>query len=80
MGAAEALYETVGAKLPVFDPNAYEPTLAAVHAVVDEARVAEAWEEGRALSFEQAIAEALAAADEFVANAPSIPSSHDWFR
>jgi tetratricopeptide (TPR) repeat protein len=57
-GAAEALYETTGVQMPVFDPNAYEPTLAAIRTAVDETTVAERWAAGRALSFEQAVAEA----------------------
>ena len=40
-GAAEALYETTGVQMPVFDPNAYEPTLAAIRTAVDETTVAE---------------------------------------
>jgi hypothetical protein len=39
-----------------------------VHAAVDEARVAEAWEEGRALSFEQALVEARDVADSLAGN------------
>jgi hypothetical protein len=42
LGAAEALYETTGVQLPVFDPNAYEPTLAAVRAALDETTIARA--------------------------------------
>jgi tetratricopeptide (TPR) repeat protein len=67
-GAAEALYESVGVRLPVFDPNAYEPALASVRAALDEVAVAAVWEDGRALSFEQAVVQARDVADRLAGN------------
>jgi tetratricopeptide (TPR) repeat protein len=67
-GAAEALYETTGVQLPIFDPNAYEPTLAAIRAAVDEARIAAAWAAGRTLPLEHAVAEAMDVAESLAGN------------
>jgi hypothetical protein len=54
-----ALRESIGATLPPDGHPAYERTLAATRAQLDEATFAAAWEAGRALSLEQAIAYAL---------------------
>jgi tetratricopeptide (TPR) repeat protein len=58
-GAAEALSEAIGSPIPAPERPIYERTVAAAHAQLDEATCAAAWAEGRALSLEQAIAEAL---------------------
>jgi len=58
-GAAMALRESIGATLPPDEHPAYERTLAATRAQLDEATFAAAWAEGRAMTLEQAIAYAL---------------------
>ena len=58
-GAAEALRESSGtARLYVYQAT-YERTVAALHAQLDTETFAAAWADGRSLSLEQAIAEAL---------------------
>jgi predicted ATPase/class 3 adenylate cyclase/Tfp pilus assembly protein PilF len=54
-GAEEALREAVGIPLDAPDRVQYEVNLAAGRAQLDEATWQEAWEEGRAMSVEQAI-------------------------
>ncbi|HEV2122651.1 MAG TPA: tetratricopeptide repeat protein, partial [Chloroflexota bacterium] len=58
-GAAAALREALGAPLPPADRAKLEPMIAAARAQLDEAAWAAAWAEGRAMSLEQAIADAL---------------------
>ena len=58
-GAAEAVRESVGIPLPLIQRTAYERDLAAVRAQLDQVTWEAAWAAGRALSLEQAIAEAL---------------------
>jgi predicted ATPase len=62
-GAAMALREIIGATLPPDEHPAYERTLAATRAQLDEATFAAAWAEGQAMSLEQAITMALGASD-----------------
>ncbi|HEU5103410.1 MAG TPA: BTAD domain-containing putative transcriptional regulator [Roseiflexaceae bacterium] len=64
LGAAEGLRATIGAQLLTFDRARYERIVAAVRAALEAAAFAAAWAAGRALPLEQAIAEALAVADE----------------
>jgi predicted ATPase/class 3 adenylate cyclase len=58
-GAAEALRIALGAPLPPGERADYERDVAAARAQLDEATLAAAWAEGRAMSLEQSIAEAL---------------------
>jgi tetratricopeptide (TPR) repeat protein len=58
-GAAEALREALGTPLPPVDHADYEHDLAATRAGLSEAALASAWEQGRALTWEEAIAEAI---------------------
>ncbi len=54
-GAAEALYETIGASMWSFNRADYERDLAAVRAQLGEEAFAAAWEEGRTMTPEQVI-------------------------
>ncbi len=58
-GAAQALREAIGAPLPPNDQEEYEGDVAAARAILGEAEFAAVWEEGRALTLEQAIEYAL---------------------
>jgi predicted ATPase/transcriptional regulator with XRE-family HTH domain len=58
-GAAEAVRESAGIPLPPVRRAAYERDLAAARAQLDQRAWETAWAAGRALSLEQAIAEAL---------------------
>ncbi len=58
-GAAEALREAVGYPLTAEDLALMEPYLAAARSQLDEAVWQRAWEEGRAMALEEAIAYAL---------------------
>jgi non-specific serine/threonine protein kinase len=60
-GAAEATREMTGAALQVHGKNAYARDLQAAQSVLSERAFEAAWIEGRTLSLEQAIDEALAA-------------------
>ena len=58
-GAAAALRESAGIPLPPVQRADYERDVGAARAQVDESSFAAAWSAGRALTLEQAIAEAL---------------------
>ncbi len=62
-GAAEALRLAIGVPLPPVDRAIYEHQVTAARAQIDAAAFAQAWEEGRAMPLEQAIAYALAKED-----------------
>jgi hypothetical protein len=59
LGAAAPLRHDVGWYLNAADRVDYDRNLAAVRAQLDEATFTTAWEVGRAMTLEQAIAEAL---------------------
>ena len=59
LGAAEALCETLGLTSPAGDVPEYQCTLDATHAALSEEAFAAAWEEGRAMTLEHALAYAL---------------------
>jgi hypothetical protein len=59
LGAAEAFCETLGARPPLGVAEDYQRTLADGRAVLGEAAFAAVWAEGRALSLEQAVLNAL---------------------
>ena len=63
-GAAEALRETIGFHLSPVDRSIYRDYLEAGRTIFGEASWAAAWAEGRALTLDQAIAEALRCTDE----------------
>ena len=69
-GAADALRETLNARLAPGNRPGYDRDVAAVRAQLDEATFAAAWAEGRATSLEQAIADALDALAE-----PRVPGA-----
>jgi len=59
LGAASTLREAIHAPLPPRDREDYDRTISAVKSHVGEEAYAAAWEEGRAMSLEQALAFAL---------------------
>jgi predicted ATPase/DNA-binding SARP family transcriptional activator len=59
LGAVEALGETLGRTLPIAIAVEYERTVATAHAVLSEEAFLAVWEEGRAMTLEQAVAYAL---------------------
>ena len=68
-GAAEALYETIGVPLATYrDRGAYRRNVAAARAQLGEVTFAFRWAEGRAMTIEQAIAEA----EEVTVKGPSL--------
>jgi predicted ATPase/DNA-binding CsgD family transcriptional regulator len=74
-GAAEALREAVGVALPPVDLAVRERVMTLVRAALGDADFVAAWREGRALSPEQALAEALARTSEVPS--PDQPPSLD---
>ena len=58
-GAAEALREVVGVPIEFDEQGRYEQLIASLRERLDEARFSDTWVAGRALTLEQAIAEAL---------------------
>jgi hypothetical protein len=59
LGAAEALRTVIGVQRPPAARPAYTRDVASARALLDDATFAAAWAAGRALTLEQAIAEAL---------------------
>jgi tetratricopeptide (TPR) repeat protein len=68
-GAAEALREELGTPVPPPDRAEYERAVAAARAALGDEAFAAAWAEGRAMSWQQAIAYALGEED-----APEVPT------
>ena len=58
-GAADSILKALVWRLPPADDEAYERNLASARAQLSEAAFNAAWDEGRALSMEQAIDYAL---------------------
>jgi predicted ATPase/DNA-binding CsgD family transcriptional regulator len=58
-GFAESLRTLLGAPLPPIDRPSYQRTVAALRAQLDEPTFLKAWAEGKALTLEEAIAEAV---------------------
>ncbi len=63
-GAVEALREVSGIRLSPLPRADYDRAVEGIRAHLDEETFAQAWEKGRAMPLEQAIAEALATQDE----------------
>jgi len=59
LGAADALCQEIGKRLPVAVPEEYERTIRRARAILGEEALAAAWEQGRATPLEQAIEDAL---------------------
>ncbi len=59
LGAADTLREAIGVPLPPADRAEYERTIAAARSRLGEAAFAAAWAEGRVMTLEQAVGEAL---------------------
>ena len=60
LGASVELLKKVGARMESDDRMVYERAVVSTHAQLDEESFARAWEEGRAMSMEQAVEYALA--------------------
>jgi DNA-binding CsgD family transcriptional regulator len=76
-GAAEALREAIGAILSPLQRSYYEPHIAAAHSQLDEEGWEAAWEEGRAMTPEQAIEYAFSEMDpSFAPATTSTPASY----
>jgi class 3 adenylate cyclase len=63
LARSEALREEIGGVQYAWIAELNEGTLAIVRAELDEAALAEAWEDGRALTLDEAVALALAAVE-----------------
>ena len=63
-GAADALREAINAPWPPLERRLYEPYLAAVRSRADEALWRRSWEEGRAMTMEEALTYALEVMEE----------------
>jgi len=63
LGAADALRERIGTVMWRASASVVEQNTAEVRALLDEASFAEAWAEGRAMTLEQAVAQALEGAE-----------------
>jgi predicted ATPase/class 3 adenylate cyclase len=59
LGAAEALRESIDSPMPAHERVEYEQNVATLRAQMDDQELAAAWEEGRAMTMEQAIQLAL---------------------
>jgi predicted ATPase/DNA-binding NarL/FixJ family response regulator len=75
LGAAEALRETIGAPVPPVARPDHEATMQAARATMGEGAFAAAWAAGKALSIEQAVAEALDAAGPATAADSGAPTA-----
>ena len=62
-GAAEALYEAIGVPLPTNEPWSHPQLLAAARQVLGDGAFEAAWAAGRAMTIEQAVANALGKAE-----------------
>ena len=58
-GAAEAIHQAIGARMQTADRLDFEQNIAAVREQLDEATFEAAWEEGRSMTLEAAVAYAL---------------------
>ena len=74
-GAAEGLRDAVGTVIPPPERALYQQEVAHVRAQLNEATFHAAWEAGRALALEQAIAEALTAVGDETTQAAAPPDS-----
>ena len=63
LSSADTLSEEVGLTLRSWDPEFFDETLATIHARLDETAFAVAWEQGRSLTADEAVALALAELD-----------------
>jgi hypothetical protein len=63
LSRSKALYEEVGASVAPYLAEMNEETITSIRAQVDEAAFAEAWEQGRKLSVDEAVALALDSVD-----------------
>jgi serine/threonine-protein kinase PknK len=74
-GAADALSEATGSPWMSFEKGLHEPYLAAARSGIDEADWRAAWEEGRAMTLEDAIACALGSRRSGVAQRHATPAT-----
>ena len=74
-GAAEALYEATGTRSAPYDAASFERAVAGARAMLGKVAFAAAWAAGRALTMEQAVAEATADLPSPVARASKANAS-----
>jgi DNA-binding NarL/FixJ family response regulator len=74
-GAAEALFEAMGQVVEPGDRTEYDRNAAVARAQLGDHAFAAAWEAGRAMTIEQAIAEASEPTPEVPAPAPVLPAA-----
>jgi len=70
-GAASALRDAIGMRLPLEEEERFAGPVAAVRELLGEDAYAAAWEEGRAQPFDQVVAEALTVGNELAMSTPS---------
>jgi len=73
-GAAEALFDATGQVVEPVDRAEYDRHAAVARTQLGDHAFAAAWEAGRAMTIEQAIAEALEPTPEVPASAPALPA------
>jgi predicted ATPase/DNA-binding SARP family transcriptional activator len=73
LGAADALCQGLGQRLPVAVPDEYERTIRRARGALEESAFAAAWEAGRAMPLDEAIAYALAFAPPATDRQPTFP-------
>ena len=70
-GAASALRDAIGTRLPLEEEERFAGPVAAVRELLGEDAFAAAWEEGRSQPFDQVVAEALTVGNELAMSTPS---------
>jgi len=63
LSSSLALHEEMGLSVPLYQAGRNEATLARIRGLLDDAAFAEAWEQGRALTIDEAVALALGEAE-----------------
>ena len=64
LSSSLALHEEMGLSVPLYQAGRNEATLARIRGLLDDAAFAEAWEQGRALTLDEAVALALGEAEQ----------------
>ena len=70
-GAASALRDAIGTRLPLEEEERFAGSVSAVRELLGEDAFAAAWEEGRAQPLDQVVAEALTVGDQLALSAPT---------
>ena len=70
-GAASALRDAIGTRMPLEEEERFAQPVASVRELLGEDAFAAAWEEGRAQPLDQVVAEALTVGNELAMSTPS---------